>query len=339
MRILVLGGGTFVGRALVEAAAGAGHDVTTLTRSTMPPCADGGRVEALFGDRTTRDGLSGVGNREWDAVFDTWAHAPRVVKASATLLEHATPYYAYVSSASVYREPVPVGANENHPTFDSDPDADATIYPADKRGAELAVLHAFGPKRCLIARAGLILGPHEGPGRLPWWLNRIARGGDVLAPEPRDWPRQYVDSRDLAAWMVLCAERRTSGVFNAVSQSGFTTMRAMLESCRAVTGSDANLVWIDADFLLKNGVEPWTELPIWLPPGPDLDAHSLDTSAAALAGLTFRPVVETVRDTWHWMRDGGKPRTREDSPDVGLDPEKERDIVATWLALTGRESE
>ena len=332
MRILVLGGGVFVGRALVEAALEAGHDVTTLTRSTPPPGTDQGKVEALFADRTTPEGLSVVRNREWDAVFDTWSGAPRVVRASVEALHERTPYYSYVSSCSVYRYPVPQGSNEQHPTFDGDPDADSTIYPADKRGAELAVLQGFGAQNCLLARAGLILGPYEGPGRLPWWLHRIARGGDVLAPEPKDAPRQYVDARDLAAWMVRCAESSTSGVFNAISESGFTTMRILLESCRAVTNSDANLVWIDSGFLLDHGIEPWTELPIWLPPGEDYDAHCLDTSAAAAAGLTCRPTIETVRDTWNWIRDGGVPRAPADRAAVGLETEKERQVLAAWQA-------
>ena len=332
MRILVLGGGTFVGRALVESALGAGHTVTTFTRSTPPPGAESGAVEAVFGDRTASAGLRLLDGRAWDAVFDTWSGAPRVVRDAVSALRERVPYYGYVSSCSVYREPTPAGADESHPAVEAEPDAGLTYYPADKRGAELAVLEGFGASHCLLARAGLILGPHEGPGRLPWWLNRIARGGDVLVPEPADRPRQYVDARDLADWMVRCAVGGIVGAFNAISPLGQLTMRTLLESCVDVTGSGAKLVWVDSDFALAQGIEPWTELPIWLPPGPDLDAHSLDTRHAAAAGLVCRPILDTVRDTWEWMADGGVSRVPAGRVAVGLDAAKERVALDAWWA-------
>src|SRR5450755_3456514 len=146
MRVLMLGGGTFVGRALVDAAVAAGHEVTTFTRTTAPPAG----VEAVHGDRTTAAGLRAVADREWDVVFDTWSGAPRVVRISASALEGRVGYYSYVSTASVYDDRA-FGSDESHPTVDADPDADATDYPADKRGAELAILDAFGERHCLFA--------------------------------------------------------------------------------------------------------------------------------------------------------------------------------------------
>jgi nucleoside-diphosphate-sugar epimerase len=351
MRILVLGGGRFVGRALVEAAVAAGHRVTTLTRSSPPPGA-GDAVEALFGDRTTRSGLavldggvgvdSGVGGPvgEWDAVFDTWSGAPCVVRQAVTALRDRVPYYSYVSSMSVYEEPMPAGSDESHPVVAAEADADATNYPADKRGAELAVIEGYGEDRCLLARAGLILGPREGPGRLLWWLRRIARGGAVLAPGPADLPLQYVDVRDLAAWMVQRAEQRVAGAFNAVSASGHTTMGELLQTCVSVGGASARLVWVDPEFVVAQGIEPWTELPIWLPPGVDHDAQSANTARAAAAGLSCRPVADTVSDTWQWLSDGdpAEPAARPlvapatGRVAVGLAPEKEQAALAAWHA-------
>jgi 2'-hydroxyisoflavone reductase len=331
MRILILGGGTFVGRSLVESAVERGHDVTTLTRSSQPPGAEDGTIEALHGDRTTPDGLQQLASREWDVVFDTWSGAPRVVRLSVAALRDRVPYYSYVSSRSVHQEPMPAGSNETHPTVDADPAADLTDYAADKRGGELAVSEGYGEARTLLARAGLILGPYEGPGRLPWWLTRIARGGAVLAPGPADLPLQYLDARDLAGWMVGCAERGTAGVFNAVSEPGHTTTSELLATCQAATRGDANLVWVDPEFVLARGIEPWTQLPIWLPPGADYDAlHCGDTSRAAAAGLTCRPVAETVDDTWRWLVDGGTPRGTAGRTAAGLDPDVEAAALAAW---------
>jgi 2'-hydroxyisoflavone reductase len=331
MRILILGGGTFVGRALVESAVQRGHDVTTLTRSSQPPGAKDKSIEALHGDRTTPKGLQQLANRDWDVVFDTWSGAPRVVRQSVDALRDSVPYYSYVSSRSVYREPMPAGSNETHPTVDANADADPTDYAADKRGGELAVIEGYGDDQSLLARAGLILGPYEGPGRLPWWLTRIARGGDVLAPGPPDLPLQYLDARDLAAWMVRCAESGTAGAFNAVSEPGHTTTRELLATCQAVTRGDANLVWVDPEFVVTRGIEPWTQLPIWLPPGPDYDAlHCGDTSRASAAGLTCRPVAETVDDTWQWLVDGGTPRATAGRTAAGLDPDIEAAALLAW---------
>jgi hypothetical protein len=283
-------------------------------------------------------------------VFDTWSGAPCVVRQSVALLRDRVPYYSYVSSVSVYVEPMPARSNESHPAVAAEPGADRTEYPADKRGAELAVLEGYGEERCFLARAGLILGPHEGPGRLPWWLRRIARGGDVLAPGPADLPLQYVDARDLAEWMVACAAAGVSGVFNAVSASGHTTMGELLAACVAaaspggLVGSaepSARLVWVDPEFVVAQGIEPWTELPIWLPPGPDHDVQCADTSRAAAAGLVCRPVAETVRDTAQWLA-ATEQNSASPVPPVppgrvatGLAPDKERAALAAWRGRAG----
>jgi 2'-hydroxyisoflavone reductase len=325
MELLVLGGTHFVGRAIVEDALARGWAVTTLSRGRSPTPAE---AEALVGDRTLPDGLDALRGRSWDVVVDTWSGAPRVVSESAAMLAGAAGAYLYVSSRSVYAWPPAIGADEDAPTVVADPDADATDYAADKRGAELAVDAAFGERR-IHARAGLILGPYEDVGRLPWWLLRMHRGGRVLAPGRPDQPLQLIDARDLAGWLLDAWEAGHRGVFNVVSRSGHATMGSLLEACRAVTGSRAELVWVPADEVLAAGIEPWTELPIWMAPGTDgLALHHGDVERAYAAGLRPRPIEDTVADTWAWLQDTGlHPPQRDDRPPVGLAPQQEEAVL------------
>ena len=332
MRVLILGGGAFVGRAITEAATSAGHEVTTLTRSTLPPGAAEGRVEAVLGDRTEPGAFDFVLDRRWDAVFDTWWGAPRVVQQSVEVLRRHASYYSYVSSCSVYRgDPLPSGLDEDCQTVEADPSAERSNYSADKRGAELAILDGFGSDASFLARPGLILGPYEIPGRLPWWLNRIARAGEVLAPGPRDLALQYVDARDLAAWMITSAEQTKVGVFNAISASGHTNMSEGLEACRLTTNSDAKLTWVPPEFILQQGIRPWSEIPIWVDPA-SRGIHSFDTRRAAHAGLSCRPILETVADTWACMQHGGQSQLPVGLRAPGISTEKEKATLAAWAS-------
>ncbi len=307
MRILVLGGTHHVGRAVVEAGLARGDDVATLTRGQSGPPAAG--ASARHADRSDPVALAAaLGDGEWDAVIDTWSLAPRVVRDSARLLATRAGHYTYISSRSVYVWPIPVGADESAPVVAGDPGGeDVSDYAAVKRGGELAALEGFGG-RVLLARPGLVLGPYERVGRLPFWLNRIKRGGRVPCPGPPDQPLQYIDARDLAHWVLDAAGRSVAGAFNTVSRRGHTTMGELLEQCRTVTGSDAKLVWVSPQAVDAAGVAPWTELPIWLPPtGEYAGLHDGDVSAAYAAGLTCRPVAETVSDTWAWLQAEGLP--------------------------------
>ena len=324
MRLLVLGGTHHVGRAVVEMALARGDDVTTLTRGVSGLSATG--ALALHGDRTDPAALrAALGDAEWDAVIDTWSGAPAVVSDSATLLTDRAGHYGYVSSRSVYRWPIPAGLDESAPVVDGDPaDTGQEDYAAAKRGGELAALAAFG-NRALLARAGLILGPYEIVGRMPWWLGRIERGGDVLAPGPPDRPLQFIDCRDLAAWMLSAADRGLGGVFNTVSQPGHATMASLLDAAISVTGSSARLVWASPEVIEAAGIEAWTELPIWLPPtGEGVGLHDGNVAAAYAAGLACRPAAETVAATWRWIQAEGYPPAR---PGTGLDPERERQVL------------
>jgi 2'-hydroxyisoflavone reductase len=325
MRLLVLGGTRFVGRAVVEVALARGDDVTALHRGVTGALSDG--ITALHVDRTDRAALErALDDHKWDAVVDTWASAPYVVTYAAKCLSHKASRYAYVSSRSVYRWPVPPGRDESAPVVDADPNAEATDYAADKRGAELAVLEHFAD--ALLLRAGLILGPHEDIGRLPWWLDRIARGGRVVAPGRPDRPLQYVDARDVAAFALDALEYGGTGPFDVVSAPGHTTTRGLLQACVDVTGADAELVWVTEDELAAAGAQPWTSLPCWVPETGELAGFmASDTSKALAAGLTCRPVEETVRDTWAWVQRDGMPPPRPDRPPVGLPPDVERRLL------------
>ncbi|EFE69911.1 SDR family oxidoreductase [Streptomyces viridosporus] len=331
MRLLMLGGTDFAGRAVVEAALGRDWDVTVFHRGRheAPPGA-----RTLRGDRTAPDGLAALDEDpgEWDVVVDTWSDAPRAVRDSARLLRGRAGRYVYVSSCSVYAWAPPAGYTEQAPLVEgASADADRTEYARDKRGGELAVLGSFGADRSVLVRAGLILGPYENVGRLPWWLTRMARGGPVLAPGPRDLPLQYVDARDLAEWILDAAGQELSGPYNLMSPQGHTTMGGLLEACAEVTGGTAELRWTDPEVVLEAGIEPWTELPVWVPPGSDLygAVHSADVSRAVAAGLRCRPVGETVADTWRWLRDiGGTAPQRPDRTLKGLDPEVEAKVLA-----------
>lgn len=343
-RLLVLGGSDFVGRAVADDAVARGWDVTVLNRGRRGVPG----VRALVGDRTAPDGLAALADgaaagESWDVVVDTWSWAPAAVRRSAGLLADRAGRYAYVSSRSVYADP-PRGADESAAVVDGDAaEEEATDYARAKRGAELAVETAFG-ERALLLRPGLVLGPRENVGRLPWWLRRTARGGDVVAPGPRDLPLQLVDARDLAAFALdLATTTRAPDAAGAaeavdvVSPSGHATTASLLEACVAVTAGaaraagapPARLVWVTPEDVAAADVAPWTELPVWLPPGEVHDAlHRSDVSRATALGLRPRPVEDTVAGTWEWLSalDGDAPQ-RADRPHVGLPREKEEALL------------
>ncbi|MCM2576498.1 NAD-dependent epimerase/dehydratase family protein [Streptomyces meridianus] len=327
MRLLMLGGTGFVGRAVADEALARGWQVTVFNRGhhEAPPGA-----AQVTGDRTSPGGTAALAQGTWDVVVDTWTGAPSAVRDAARVLAGRAGHYVYVSSRSVYRYPAAAGLDEDGPLVDASPDdGDDGDYARAKRGGELAAAEAFGDN-ALLARAGLIIGPRENIGRLPWWLHRIARGGPVLAPGPRELPLQYIDARDLAAWVLDAAARGLGGPFNVVSRPGHTTMGELLETCVRVTGGAAELRWTAPERIVAAGVEPWSQLPVWLPPGELYDTlHRGDVSRALAAGLRCRPVAETVADTWDWLQSiGGRAPQRPDRPVVGLDPGTEAKVLA-----------
>lgn len=324
MRLLVLGGTRFVGRAVLEEALARGWDVSALHRGvtgSLPP-----EVRALHADRTDTDELTrALGPDRWDCVLDTWSGAPRVATEAAQMLAGRVERYAYVSSGSVYAWGQHV--DESSPVADGDPNGLEGGYPAFKRGAELGVLKAFPD--ALLARAGLVLGPYEDIGRLPWWLSRIARGGRVVAPGRPERPLQYVDVRDLASWALAGLAEGVSGPVDVISRSGHATTAGLLRACVDVTGSDAQLVWTSEEDLAAAGAEPWTHLPGWVPERGDFAGFlEVDTTRARNTGLTCRPVEDTVADTWAWMQREPLPAQRPDRDVHGLPEATERDLLA-----------
>ncbi len=243
--------------------------------------------------------------------------------------------YVYVSTGAVYAPPVPIGVTEQAPVLRADPDAADGDYPMLKAGAERA-LHAEFGERLLLARAGLILGPGEDIGRLPWWLARVARGGEVLAPGPADLPVQYVDVRDLAAFLLDAGAAGRGGAVNVVSRSGHTTIGELLAACVSTTGADARLRWAEPERILAAGVTPWNDLPIWIPPGHEYRwMQEMDVERAYADGLTCRPVTDTVADTWSWLRRVGEVPARAGRParaPIGLDPTREAALLTAIRA-------
>lgn len=320
----MLGGTRYVGRTVVEAALARGDEVTTLNRGVSRAPAAG--VEALTADRTNPAALrAAVGPREWDAVIDTWSGMPRTVLDSCSLLADRVAHCGYVSSWVVYRPPIAAGADERAPAIDGDPEGGGEFYPAAKRGGELAVLRAFGD-RGLIARAGPTLGPYEDVGSMTWWLRRIHRGGQVLAPGNPTDRLQYIDVRDLAAWMLTAAARGLGGTYNTVSPHGQYTMGDLLETAQQVTGSDAELIWVPEKDLLEAGIRPYADIPFWLPASLRGGLNSVDSSAARRAGLdTSRTLHSTLTDAWAWLSAEGATWQQARR---GLDPVLEQRVLA-----------
>lgn len=329
MNVLVLGGTAFLGRNTVRAATARGDAVTTFNRGQTGPDVPG--VEVIRGDRTSDADLARLAGRRWDVVVDTSGYVPEVVGRSARALADCGAY-VFVSSISACRDWPGQPVDHTSPTFDCPPDAgsDDGDYGTLKAGCERAVVDVYG-ERALIVRAGLILGPYENVGRLPWWLERIARGGQVLAPGDPNVAMTLVDARDLAVWMIEAGEHGIGGAYIATGSVGNTTMGGWLGECVSATGSAAELMWVPDSFLRDRKVEPWTELPLWLDADdPDgAAAWTADASAAHAAGLSCRSVAETVADTWGWLRSGDVNVPRRDG--IGIDPDKERAILADWL--------
>ena len=323
MKLLVLGGTKFLGRAAVEAALARGDEVTLFNRGETNPELFP-EVEKLRGDRD--GGLSALEGREWDAVIDPSGYVPRVVRASAELLRGSVGHYVFVSSASVYAEPYVPGFDESAPTVElENPESEDVIgdYGALKAACERVVGEVF-PDASTNVRAGLIVGPHDQSGRFTYWPLRISLGGPVLAPAPPEQLVQFVDVRDLGAWLVDAAARRVAGTFNATGEP--IRLDTVLAAC-----GDAELVWVDEQFLLDQGIGPWMELPLWVPREAAAFLQ-MSVAAAVAAGLRFRPVEETARDTLAWAREVGAGLVAETTyGNAGLDPAREAELLAAWL--------
>jgi 2'-hydroxyisoflavone reductase len=329
MKLLILGGTLFLGRALAEAALARGHQVTLFNRGRTGGEKIAG-AETLLGDRDNQ--LDALRGRRWDAAVDTSGYVPRLVRASAELLAGSVARYVFVSSVSVYadqarasREDSPLASMPDETVEEVTGRTYGPLKVLCERAAEAAC-----PGRALIVRPGLIVGPHDPTIRFSYWTGRVARGGEVLAPGDPGIPVQFIDVRDLAEWMVRMIEEERVGKFNATGPDRPVSVGGFLETCRAVAASDARFTWVGEEFLAKRGVLPWTELPLWLPGARE----PIPIDSALAAGLTFRPLDDTVRDTLAWQRGrAGQPLPDKPGvpmPDTTLKPERERRLLEEW---------
>jgi 2'-hydroxyisoflavone reductase len=328
VKLLILGGTVFLGRHLVEAALTRGHEVTLFNRgqhnANLYPA-----VEKLRGDRD--GGLDALRGRRWDAVVDTCGYVPRLVRASADALKDAVDRYAFISTISVYRDLSASGADEEAPVGMLDDEATEEVsgetYGPLKALCERAAERAM-PGRVLTIRLGLIVGPHDPTGRFTYWPRCVAQGGDMLAPAPADRRVQFIDARDLAAWTVRMVEAKARGTYNATGPDESLTFGQLLDACVDAGRADARPVWVDEAFLLEQGIEPWVEVPLWIPQADERlrGFLAIDVRKALGAGLTIRPLADTVRNTLAW--DATCPSDAEHT--AGLRPEREAMVLRAW---------
>ncbi|PSL41530.1 2'-hydroxyisoflavone reductase [Planomicrobium soli] len=334
MKLLILGGTRFLGRFLTETALQKGHEVTLFNRGKENPDLFP-EAEKLIGDRNNN--LTALEGRTWDAVIDTCGFVPWTVRESAELLAGAVGHYTFISSASVYNNLENPGIDENHSVNLLPP---GKVEELEKEAAAPASYEYYGelkylceqevkrayPERNLIVRAGLIVGPYDYSDRFNYWVSRLAKGGKVLAPGRKSKKVQFIDVRDLAEWILRMVEENVAGTFNATGPESPLTMEQFLEECKAATGSDAELVWADEEFLLSNGVQYWSEMPLWIPDRENMDGFlAIDIGKALRNGLVFRPLSDTVRDTLEW-ESGRAAGDRK----AGLDAEKEKAVLEKW---------
>ncbi|HEY3785666.1 MAG TPA: NAD-dependent epimerase/dehydratase family protein [Steroidobacteraceae bacterium] len=337
LRILVLGGTRFLGVHITQLALDRGHTVTLFNRgkthAELFP-----QVEHLHGDRDGQ--LDSLRGHKWDAVIDDSGYVPRHVRLSAELLAPNVSQYLFVSTISVYAslarpvtEDSPVG---KIPDETVEKVSNETYGPL-KALCEQAALAAM-PGRATVLRPGLIVGPDDNTDRFTYWPARAARGGELLAPgTPRD-PIQYIDARDLAAFALRSVENRIVGTFNVISPPGKFTMGELVDASIAAANEQVkpspppHAVWVTADFLEKQKVEAWSDMPVWIPEkGDEGGAEHTSAARAMHAGLSIRPIQQTVNDTlaWHLKR----PKTEQDALKAGIAAQREQQVLSAWHDL------
>jgi 2'-hydroxyisoflavone reductase len=309
----------------VEAALQRGHEVTLFNRGRTETGLFA-NIERIVGDRF--ESLDKLVGRKWDVVIDTSAYVPRAVTKSCDALKSSCESYAYISTGSVYKDKNKVGINEDHETLvPKDPDSlewsDET-YGEMKSGCEVVVQKTFA-KRALIIRPGVVVGPYDPTDRFTYWPVRVKEGGVVLAPSTPDRPVQFIDGRDLGEWTIKLIEAKATGVFNAIGPDYRLTMSKLLNECKTITNSDAEFVWVSDQQLLQHNVEPWSELPFWIPEDSDSVGMALrDNRKAIKAGLTFRALPETIADTLEWWQ---REKARS-AQKAGISREREAEILS-----------
>ncbi|MGD9681853.1 MAG: NAD-dependent epimerase/dehydratase family protein [Candidatus Obscuribacterales bacterium] len=326
MKILIIGGTIFLGRHLVAAAGERGHAVRLFNRGKSNPGLFPKAV-TIFGDRD--GGLAdALGDASFDCVIDTCGYVPRIVRQSVDHFQNLVGSYVFVSSVSVYGDLSQPGISEEAPCGvledETVEDIEGGNYGPLKALCEKVLLDAM-PGKALIVRPGLIVGPHDPTDRFTYWPVRIKGGGAIIAPGDRNQPVQFIDARDLAAWIIRAVEEGLTGVFNATGPSEPLSAGELFETAREATGSDASFHWLEREILEKESVAPWSDMPLWIPPGHEaFGINSVDSSRARSRGLVTRPVSRTIADTVAWFESEREP----DSLKAGLSKEREREILS-----------
>src|SRR6266705_1240581 len=334
MSVLILGGTGFTGPYQVRYALSRGHKVTTFNRGKTHPGELPAEVEQLVGDRNGK--LDALKNRQWDVVIDNPTTLPAWVRDAAQLLKGNVERYVFISTISVYGE-VKQGVDESAPlakyegqdpykeTLEAMKASGYKTYGPLKALSEKETEKWF-PRKALIIRPGLIVGPHDETDRFTYWPVRIDRGGEVLAPGNSNDPVQFIDARDLAEWTIRMVENRETGIYNATGPAKPLAIGEMLDQIKAALNSDATFTWVTADFLEKQKVEAWSDMPVWT--GEERGMARTNITRALAKGLTFRPLAETARDTLAWFK--SQPQDRQSKLRAGLTPEHEAEVLAAW---------
>ena len=334
LRILILGGTGFTGPYQVRYALSRGHKVTTFNRGKTHPGELPNEVEQLIGDRNGQ--LDALKNRRWDVAIDNPTTLPAWVRNAAQILKANVERYAFISTISVYGE-VKTGPDENAPTEEYE---GADPYKETLEAMKAGGYKTYGPLKALsekeagkwfpgktlIIRPGLIVGPRDETDRFTYWPVRIDRGGEVLAPGSPDDPVQFIDARDLAEWTIRMVENRETGIYNATGPAKPLGIGGMLDQIKAALKSNATLTWVPEDFLTKQKVQPWSDMPVWTGKESGLARAKIDRALSK--GLTFRPLAETARDTLAWFK--SLPQDRQSKMRAGLTPDREAEVLAAW---------
>jgi 2'-hydroxyisoflavone reductase len=327
MNILVLGGTKFLGRHLVKESLRRGHEVTIFTRgktnAELFP-----EIEHLVG---IRDGnLSSLIGRKWDAVIDTSGYVPRVVGQSTAILASACSVYTFISSISVYKDFSTPGLTEEAEVLTIEDETVEEItgetYGALKALCEDEVKKTF-PDRHLIIRPGLIVGPHDPTDRFTYWPSRIGDGGEVLSPDHPDTPVQFIDVRDLASFIIQQLENKSVGTYHVTGPDEKLTLGEVLDETKQELNPHTTFTWVPKIFLDKHDIKMWTDMPLYIPLGIGMDGFSsVNLEKSMGAGLAFRPLRETIVDTFEWSR----TRDDHDTMLAGIPRNKEQELLMTW---------
>ncbi len=312
-----------------------GHEITLFNRGKRPSPEWPGKVEQLHGDRETGD-LKSLAGREWDVCIDNPTAVPSWVRDAGKVLKDNVGQYVFISTISVFADTSRTGIDEAAALAEYTGE-DAM---AETRATMLANMELYGPLKALseqeatrrfgaratIIRPGLIVGPGDETDRFTYWLVRLERGGDVLAPGDGSDPVQFIDARDLAEWTIRMVEARNFGTYNATGPDYEMSMAAMLHGIRAVTTSGARLHWAPTGFLEAQKVQAWSDMPVWVPgTGESAGFGRISVARAVAAGLTFRPLATTATDTLAWFN--AQPAERRAKLRTGIDAERERQVI------------